>query len=420
MIHAAGHGRARTPRALHPRHGRRARGALEAGAPILCDVRMVSEGITRARLPADNEVICTLPTRPCRRLPPGSATTRSAAAMELWRAASRRRRGRHRQRAHRAVPPARHAGSPACPRPAAIIGCPVGFVGAAESKDALMAAPPAPSADRAGPARRQRDHGGRGQRAREPEGMTMGTHHLRRPRPRRPGPDERQGRPADARRRHVAYFRKAGRAGQARRIVEGMLRPRARPNRDGISGDDRIPFDSPAYIDCLARFYDDWADRLARLAGAEDVVVLCEGDPFFYGSFMHLTSACTAASRSRWSPASPAWPAAGPPPDMPITWGDDVLTVLMGTLPEDDLVRHMAAADALVVMKTGRNLPRCAARWRRAGRLDARLAGRTRHHAGPAGGAAGRVERRRLPLFRDRPRPRPGPPPGAAGMTRLR
>lgn len=123
----------------------KARAALEAGAPILCDARMVSEGVTRARLPAANAVICTLhdPAVPdlARRL----GTTRSAAALELWRP--------HLQGAIVAIGNAPTAlfhllnmlADPDCPRPAAIIGCPVGFVGAAESKAALMADLPAPS-----------------------------------------------------------------------------------------------------------------------------------------------------------------------------------------------------------------------------------------------------------------------------------
>jgi len=122
-----------------------ARTALEAGAPILCDVRMVSEGITRTRLPADNAIICTLQDPSVRDLAERMGTTRSAAALELWRP--------HLAGAVVAIGNAPTAlfhllnmlQDPACPRPAAIIGCPVGFVGAAESKAALMADLPAPS-----------------------------------------------------------------------------------------------------------------------------------------------------------------------------------------------------------------------------------------------------------------------------------
>ncbi len=170
--------------------------------------------------------------------------------------------------------------------------------------------------------------------------------------------------------RHIAYFRKAGRAGQARRIVEGMLAPGVTEHAMEYPVTTEIPFDSPGYNDALAGFYDDWTARLAALARAgEEVVVLCEGDPFFYGSFMHLYVRLRDVVPVEVIPGIPGmvgcWNATG----TPITWGDDVLTVLMGTLPEADLVAHMARADALAIMKTGRNLPRVRRALEAAGRL---------------------------------------------------
>ena len=122
-----------------------ARAALEAGAPILCDARMVSEGVTRGRMPAGNQVICTLHDPSVAALAKEMANTRSAAALELWRP--------HLQGAVVAIGNAPTAlfhllnmlEDPSCPRPAAIIGCPVGFIGAAESKAALIEALPVPS-----------------------------------------------------------------------------------------------------------------------------------------------------------------------------------------------------------------------------------------------------------------------------------
>jgi precorrin-8X/cobalt-precorrin-8 methylmutase len=124
---------------------RAAREALADGAPILCDARMVSEGITRARMPRHNAVICTLDDPKVAALAQSMRNTRSAAALELWRP--------HLSGAVVAIGNAPTAlfhllnmlEHDDCPRPAAIIGCPVGFVGAAESKAALMAAPPAPA-----------------------------------------------------------------------------------------------------------------------------------------------------------------------------------------------------------------------------------------------------------------------------------
>ncbi len=171
--------------------------------------------------------------------------------------------------------------------------------------------------------------------------------------------------------RDVAFFRKAGRQGQARRIVEGMLAPGTAEHAMEYPVTTELPFDSPAYIAQLSAFYDDWTARLRAMAEAgREVIVLCEGDPFFYGSFMHLYVRLRDLVPVEVVPGIPGmvgcWNAVG----QPITWGDDVLTVLMGTLPEADLIRHMRGAEALVIMKTGRNLPRVRRALATAGRLD--------------------------------------------------
>lgn len=145
MIHAAGLVGLERDVVFTPDMARAARQALADGAPVLCDARMVSEGITRARLPADNRVICTLNDPRTAPLAKEMGNTRSAAALELWRPDL--------EGAVVAIGNAPTAlfhllnmlADPACPRPAAIIGCPVGFVGAAESKEALISAPPAPA-----------------------------------------------------------------------------------------------------------------------------------------------------------------------------------------------------------------------------------------------------------------------------------
>lgn len=113
-----------------------ARAALRAGAPILCDAHMVASGVTRKRLPADNDVICTLRDPQVPDLARELGTTRSAAALELWR-----------DRLDGAVVAIGNAPTAlfhllemiakGAPKPAAVLGIPVGFVGAAESKEAL-------------------------------------------------------------------------------------------------------------------------------------------------------------------------------------------------------------------------------------------------------------------------------------------
>ncbi|MGB5865215.1 MAG: precorrin-8X methylmutase [Sulfitobacter sp.] len=145
MIHAAGMVGLEEYIRFSPQMAVNARAALEQGAPILCDAYMVSEGITRKRLPRENEVICTLRDPRVPQMAADMANTRSAAALELWRD--------HLEGAVIAIGNAPTAlfhllnmlADPAYPRPAAIIGCPVGFIGAAESKDALMADLPVPS-----------------------------------------------------------------------------------------------------------------------------------------------------------------------------------------------------------------------------------------------------------------------------------
>ena len=145
MIHAAGMVGLEAHIRFTPGMASSARQALQNGAPILCDARMVSEGITRARLPASNRVICTLAEPSVPALATSMKTTRSAAALELWRP--------YLEGAIVAIGNAPTAlfhllnmlEDDDCPRPAAIIGCPVGFVGAAESKAALMASPAVPA-----------------------------------------------------------------------------------------------------------------------------------------------------------------------------------------------------------------------------------------------------------------------------------
>ena len=145
MIHAAGMVGLEAHVRFTPGMAAAARAALEQGAPILCDARMVSEGITRSRLPSRNAVICTLDGPAVPSLAQTMRNTRSAAAIELWRP--------HLNGAIVAIGNAPTAlfhllnllKDENWPKPAAIIGCPVGFVGAAESKAALMNNPPAPA-----------------------------------------------------------------------------------------------------------------------------------------------------------------------------------------------------------------------------------------------------------------------------------
>ena len=171
--------------------------------------------------------------------------------------------------------------------------------------------------------------------------------------------------------RHVAFFRKPGSSGLARKIVDGIIPGDAVEFPMEYPVTTEIPVIDPRYNQLLAAFYEDCATHLKSLSRqGEDVIVLCEGDPFFYGSFMHLYSRLRDGSDVEIVPAitgmSGAWTATGDP----ITWGDDVLTVLVGTLPEETLAKQMAQTDALVVMKIGRNIEKVKRALRTSGLYD--------------------------------------------------
>jgi precorrin-2/cobalt-factor-2 C20-methyltransferase len=171
--------------------------------------------------------------------------------------------------------------------------------------------------------------------------------------------------------KHVAYFRKAGRQGQSLGIARDLLPDNAVHFPMEYPVTTEIPLSDPRYNESLSAFYEDCCAHLRDLTSAgEDVVVLCEGDPFFYGSFMHLYERLKADIPVQVVPAitgmSGAWTATG----APITWGDDVMATLMGTLPEAELSRRMVDNDAIVVMKIGRNIDKIARALKAAGKFD--------------------------------------------------
>ena len=141
----------------------------------------------------------------------------------------------------------------------------------------------------------------------------------------------------------IAHFRKSGRPGNARTVVDGMLAPGVIEEALEYPVTTEIALDDPAYTDALRVFYDDCVQRLLlHVADGRDVAVLCEGDPFLYGSFMHLHSRITGHVPVVVVPGisgmSGCWTASG----VPITFGDDVLTVVPATLDEASLARTAA------------------------------------------------------------------------------
>jgi precorrin-2/cobalt-factor-2 C20-methyltransferase len=172
----------------------------------------------------------------------------------------------------------------------------------------------------------------------------------------------------------VAHFAKAGNASRARGIAESHLRPDVTELALHYPVTTEIPKEAPAYCNEIASFYDGCADTIAtHLDAKRAVAVLCEGDPLFYGSYMHLHVRLAARYPTEViagvTGMSGCWSAVG----APIAQGDDVFTVLPGTLPEEELERRLADADAAVIMKLGRNLPKVRRALARSGQLGRAL-----------------------------------------------
>ena len=169
----------------------------------------------------------------------------------------------------------------------------------------------------------------------------------------------------------VAYFGKAGNGSNARTSAATHLTPGVAELPLAYPVTTEIPSDTPAYREAIKNFYDSAAARIAaELDAGRTVAVLAEGDPLFYGSYMHLhvrlspRYACEIIAGV--TGMSGCWSAA----ETPIAQGNDVFTVLSGLLPEDELARRLTQADAAVIMKLGRHLPKVRRALCAAKRLD--------------------------------------------------
>lgn len=168
----------------------------------------------------------------------------------------------------------------------------------------------------------------------------------------------------------IAHFRKRGRPGHARTIAASLIPATAREVAFEYPLTIEVDCHDDAYINPIREFYRDSAAALSRdLDDGRDVALLCEGDPFFYGSFLHMYDRLRGAYPVVVIPGvtgmSGCWTAAA----APITYGDDVLSVLPGTLAQDALAAQLKNADAAVIMKVGRNLDKIRAALADAGRL---------------------------------------------------
>ncbi len=168
----------------------------------------------------------------------------------------------------------------------------------------------------------------------------------------------------------VAHFAKAGNASHSRAIVERHLRLGVTELPLYYPVTTELPSCSDGYRDSLRDFYDGAAATIAaHLEAGRVVAVIAEGDPLFYGSYMHLHTRLAQRYRTEIvagvTGMSGCWSAAG----MPIAQGNDVFCVLPATLPEAELERRLADTDAVVVMKVGRHLPKLRRALERSGRL---------------------------------------------------
>ncbi len=169
----------------------------------------------------------------------------------------------------------------------------------------------------------------------------------------------------------VAHFAKAGRAGNARTIVASHMRPGAveLPLRYPVTTE--IPTSDSAYGAAIDGFFDASAATVAQhLDEGRSVAVLSEGDPLFYGSYMHLHFRLAHRYPTEVIPGvtslSGCWSAAG----LALARGDDVLSVVPGTLDAAALGARLASADAIAIIKVGRNIGKIREAVAAAGRLD--------------------------------------------------
>lgn len=170
----------------------------------------------------------------------------------------------------------------------------------------------------------------------------------------------------------VAYFAKAGRNGNGRAVVEDLLRPDLIELPLYYPVTTEIDKDDAAYKAQITDFYNASAEAVAaHLSAGRTVAVLSEGDPLFYGSYMHLHVRLAGRFPVEVIPGitamSGCWSLAG----LPLVQGDDVLSVLPGTMREGELQRRLADTEAAVIMKVGRNLAKIRRALAAAGRLDA-------------------------------------------------
>ena len=155
----------------------------------------------------------------------------------------------------------------------------------------------------------------------------------------------------------IAFFAKRGLQGNARGIVDPLIAPHRHELRLEYPVTNEIPPEDPSYQQQISRFYEESVEMLAALLRqGKSVGLLAEGDPFFYGSFMHMWLRLEAIFPLEVVPGVTGMSGCWTRANAPITWGNDILSVLPGTLGEEQLIRRLTETDAAVIMKVGKNL----------------------------------------------------------------
>jgi precorrin-2/cobalt-factor-2 C20-methyltransferase len=155
----------------------------------------------------------------------------------------------------------------------------------------------------------------------------------------------------------IAFFAKRGLQGNARGIVAPLIEKDRPELRLEYPVTNEIPPEDPSYQEQISRFYEESVETLSGLLRqGKSVGLLAEGDPFFYGSFMHIWRRLEAIFPIEIVPGVTGMSACWTRANAPITWGNDALSVLPGTLGEEQLTRRLADTDAAVIMKVGKNL----------------------------------------------------------------
>jgi precorrin-2/cobalt-factor-2 C20-methyltransferase len=155
----------------------------------------------------------------------------------------------------------------------------------------------------------------------------------------------------------IAFFAKRGLQGNARGIVDPLIEPHRHELRLEYPVTNEIPPEDPSYQEQIGRFYEESVERIAALLRqGRSVGLLAEGDPFFYSSFMHMWRRLEGVVPIEIVPGVTGMSGCWTRANAPITWGNDILSVLPGTLGEEQLTRRLAETDAAVIMKVGKNL----------------------------------------------------------------